>query len=111
MAQQITDFYENTTKVFSGVITHNGSNPDTTNDTITFIMKAEKSDADASAIINEDATGLGAGGTFTFTLTPAITDDTPAQYWYEIVWHTSGGDIYVLEQGKIYVLDKVEDNV
>lgn len=107
----VSDFYENTTKVFSGVITHSGSNPDTTGDTITFIMKTAKSDSDASAKIDVDATGLGVGGTFIITLTPAITSDTPAKYFYDIIWHTAGGEIYVLDSDQVTVLDKVQDNV
>lgn len=107
----VSNFYENTTKVFSGVITHAGSTPDTSSDTITFICKLNKSDTDAQAIIDVDATNLGAGGTWKITLTPSITTDTPATYWYELVWHTAGGEIYVLEQGSLSVLDKVQDNV
>ncbi len=108
---QISSFYQNTTKVFSGVITHNGTNPDTTTDTITFIMKASKLDSDGDAVVDVDATGKGSGGIFTISLTPSITDDLPAMYYYEIVWHLSGGEVYVLESDTVEVKDKVQDNV
>ena len=110
MAKQIDDFYENTTKEWSGVIEHNGGNPDTTGDTITFICKVNKSDNDAAAVIDVDADGLGAGGIFHFKLTPTITAQTVGEYFYEMIWHT-GTDIYVLESDVLNILDKVQDNV
>jgi len=106
----VSNFYENTTKEFSGVITHNGSNPDTTGDTITFICKTNKSDTDANAVIDQDAIGLGAGGTFSLKLTPTTTAQTVGDYFYELNWY-KGTDIYVLESGTLTILDKVQDNV
>lgn len=114
MANKVSDFYENTTKVFSGVITHNGSNPDTTNDKITFMLKLDKDDLDADALIDVDAGGLGSGGIFTITLSSTVTTIEPKYYYYEIIWYLSGNAaIYLLDQSvdKLRVIEKYQDNV
>lgn len=113
---QISDFYENTTKVFSGVITHNGSNPDTTNDVVKFTVKAHKNDDDDDAIIDKDAVGLGVGGIFTVALTaeetiiPAAKKTSSRVYYCELTWLLSGGaGEYVLAQGEIKIEDRYQD--
>ena len=109
---KVSDFFENTTKVFSGVITHNASNPDTTNDTVTFMLKQDVSTKDGNALINVDAASLGAGGIFTITLTAAKTKVAPKAYHYEIVWYLSGGtEHYVLDQDIVTVKSKLQDNI
>ena len=107
---KINGFPENTLKVFSGVITYDGSNPDTTNDTITFIMKSDKDDTDAEAVVDVDATGLGTGGVFTISITPALAIVTVGKYYYELIWHFSTGNL-VLDNGIIIVSNKNQDNV
>ena len=105
------NFYENTTKRFSGTITINGSNPDITSDTVTFTLKSKKTDADMDAIINKTADVSAGAGVFNFNLTKTDTDTTPTRYFYDIVWDLSSGERYVLEEGTVSVLDKVSDNV
>jgi len=111
MANKISDFVENTTKVFSGVITHNGTNPDTTGDTVRFMVKEKPNDTDADSIINVVATGLGLGGIFTITLTQVLTTITVRSYYYELLWIPSGTENYPLDSGIIIVKDKMQDNL
>lgn len=107
----VADFYENSTVNFTIQITQDRANPDVTADTITYIVKSAKSDPDASAVIDVDAVSLTADGKGTFNLTPVITADIPGNYFQEIIWHTAGGAIYVLDSAALKILDKVQDNV
>jgi hypothetical protein len=109
---QISDFYENTTKVFTGVVTRNGTNPDLTSDTVTFMLKVAVDTPDISATIDVDATGLDSSGNFTITLSSEVTKITPQLYYYELGWYIAGSEgIHMLDQGTLTVKDKYQDNV
>ncbi len=75
------------------------------------MMKLKKDDADSKAKVDVDATGLGADGIFTITLTSTITKDLLGLYHYEIVWLINGGGIYVLDSGRVTVIEKLQDDV
>ena len=108
----IDDFYRQTAVYIDVEITLNGSAPDITGDTVTFLLKEKKSDADADAKINKsfDVAGEGASGKASVELTPTETKDIAAGiYFYEIYWTLSGGDVYVLESGTVKVLERVKE--
>ena len=107
----MNDFFENTTVKFSGVVSHDGSNPDITNDTVTFLMKLNKTDTDTNAAVNVNAINLGLGGAFDVILTPSITKDAVNIYFYEFVWLLANNERYILESGTVKILNKVQDNV
>jgi len=108
----LQNFYEKNTKSFSVTITYNGSNPNIVNDTVSFMLKVNKSDTDANAKItkNADVTTYGASGKAVFELTPANTDIDPGYYYYEIKWVVAAtGQEYTLEVAPIEILERVYD--
>jgi len=106
----IKDFYENTTKNFTGTITLDSGTPDITGDTVTFTMKKKRTDTNAIAVIIKTADVSIGAGKFEVNLTTADTTTTPDEYYYDLVWDLSTGARYVLEEGTIKVLDKISDN-
>ena len=106
----IKDFYENTTKNFTGTITLDSGTPDITGDVVTFTLKKKKTDTDAIAIIVKTANVSIGAGKFEINLTKADTTMTPGEYYYDLVWDLSTGARYVLEEGTINALDKISDN-
>jgi len=82
----LNDFYQGSTKSFSGTIVYNGVNPDISLDTITFIMKSNKDDTDAQAVLETTGSVAESGsvGTYYFNLTPTQTDIAASSYFYEI---------------------------
>jgi len=97
----LNDFYEKTTKAFDVVPTVNGV-AQTISGTLSFIMKNNKNDTDAEAVIFQSNT------TGQFILTPTMTAVTPRKYYYEIKWET-GSEQYILESGTVMVLNRIFD--
>lgn len=107
----LLDFYQGTTKKFDGQVLYNGINPDITDDNILFIVKKNHDDLDSQAIIsaNADVSSSGSTGIWKIDLTPEITDVTPGNYYYEIVWTKEDGEIYVIDGGIVGIKDKLSD--
>jgi len=105
----LTDFFENSTKSFSGVVEQGGSNPDITGDTVRLLIKKYKNDSDGDAVLSKDAS-TAAAGVFSFLLTPTDTTIEPGEYHYLIEWITAGGNEYPLEQDTFTVKNKLSDN-
>jgi len=107
----LTNFYVGESKDFSVTITYNGATPNITADTIRWIVKENRSDLDTSAVINvtADCVTNGANGVAYVNVTPAETDITPGNYYWELVWNLATGKEFVLEQDKIVLYERVED--
>ena len=107
----ISNFYQGTTKVFSGTISFNAAAPNISGDGVKFLMKKELTDTDANAAINSAANvaTAGASGIYTVTLSKAVTDIPVGIYHYEIIWTLASTAEYVLEQDVVTVLERVED--
>jgi len=105
----IKDFYENTTKNFTGTVSLNSGTPDITADIVTFTLKKRQTDTDSLAIISKTADVSAGAGLFSFNLTKSDTATTPGLYYYDIVWDLSTGARYVLEEGTVNILDKLSD--
>ena len=106
----LSNFYKGATKKFSVTISVDAVAQDITSDVVRLVLKSAKSDADAAALIDEnaDVTTNGASGQADFDLTPAITEIAVASYSYELIW-TTGTDEYVLSKSDVRVLEKVID--
>lgn len=107
----ISDFFVGANKYFTGVVVVDKATKDISADTITLILKADKNDTDANAVLSFDAdvATAGATGKAIFDLTPADTDLVPGQYYYEITWYPDAGGEYVLDQGQIRARSRVTD--
>jgi len=104
----LNNFYKETTKKFNITIDYNDSTPDITNDTVTFVMKNEKTESATNVLSSEaDVATDGASGVAAFTLSKEDTDLLAKQYYYQIVWDLSGGERYVLEDGMVSVNDTI----
>ena len=106
----LSNFYRGATKKFSVTISVDSVAQDITSDTVRLVLKSAKGDADAAALIDEnaDVTTNGASGQADFDLTTTITDIAVAAYNYELIW-TTGTDEYVLSQSSVRCLEKVID--
>lgn len=104
------DFYQKTTKYWDTEIRVDNVKPDITSNTVTAIFKANKSDADASAVITAtaDVATSGADGVAEFTLSVSDTTVTPAKLFYEIRW-TIDAVVYIIESSSVSVLERVYD--
>ena len=107
----LTNFFQGTTKEFSVTISFNGQAPDITSDTVSFLMKSEKSDADADAKISDtaDVASQGSSGIALFSLASDDTGIDPGDYYWEILWTRASGKKYVLASEQIEVYERVFD--
>jgi len=107
----ISSFYVGETKAFSYTITLNSSNPNITGDTVSFVLKRNKNDTDANALITKDADVAtnGASGQADFELTPSDTDINPIEGFYEVKWTTAASKVYILDSDKVLVKERVYD--
>ena len=97
----ITNFFEETTKEFTGTITLNDATPDITSDTVTLYMYKKGSD---DSITKSADVSLGSGQ-YKVTLDTTDTDVSPGNWDYEIWWVKDTGETYVLETGKVIIYD------
>lgn len=106
----IEDFFAGETVEVTVLCKKGGTAQDITTDTVTMIIKENKSDADSSAILDEDADVVtyGASGIAYWKLTPAQTDITPGSYFIDIVWY-DGTDEHVVYDRAIKVKERVSD--
>jgi hypothetical protein len=111
MSEELKEFEQGTTKIFSVILSLDGANQNITADTVTFTMKRSKFDSDSDAIIqqNADVTTNGATGEAIFTLLPATTQVAARKYYYDITWTLSGGAEYVPKSDIVTVLRRVSD--
>ena len=88
-----------------------GSTQDVSSDTVSITFKNDINDADASAVIanNADVTTSGAAGRALFSLTAGSTNVPVKNYWYEVKWTLAGGDIYTIDRGQVIIQNKVYD--
>jgi len=108
----ISNFYENTTKIFDVTIYYDGVLADISADTVTLYIKEKFTDADDESIVTSvaDVATAGASGVATFTLSDDDTDIPIRKYHLEIVWETDAGYRFVVHQQTISCLNKLQDN-
>lgn len=102
----LKDFYQKTTKKFDVNINYNGTEPNITLDTLTFLLKTKK---DGETILTKvaDVATSGATGIAKFNLSKLDTDIAHGRYYYEIYWSLSTGEEYVLDSGELNVLNRI----
>lgn len=107
----LSDFYEGETKKFTVNISYKGTTPDISGDTVKFLLKKQKTDLDQNAKIdkNGDVDTNGVNGQALFNLEPTDTAIEPGTYYYELIWTLASGEIYILESGKVNILDRIKD--
>lgn len=106
----IEDFYVGETVEITVLCKKAGVAQDITSDTVKLTLKEEKSDADASAVLQVDAdvATYGAAGTAYWNLTPAQTAITVGTYYMDIVWY-DGTKEHVVYDKSIKVIERVSD--
>jgi len=105
----INDFYKGYTKAFTVTCKISGEVQDITEDTVTLILKTNEDDADADAILDQDAdVSDGSEGVASFLLTDEITELIDVgEYFLSIRWDRDNGRKYYLHKQKINVLQPV----
>jgi hypothetical protein len=98
----LNNFYEKETNEFTGTVKVDGTAQDITGDSITFYLM-DKPNGTAKITKNADVS-LGSGQ-YTVFMSKSDTAITPGIYFYEIWWVLSNGEEYILEQGKVKVMD------
>lgn len=108
----ITSFYRGETKEFNILLKRGGSPQDITGDTVTFRMKSNKDDTDASAVLSKaaDVSTQGASGYALFALDVSDTDITPDTYFCDIEWVLAGGEEFIAYDNTIEVKERVSDS-
>jgi len=106
----IDDFYTGETVEITVLCKKEGVAQDITGDTVTLTVKENISDADSSAVLQEDAdvTTYGAAGTAYWELTTTMTDIDPGTYYLDIVWY-DGTMEHVVYSRAINVLERISD--
>lgn len=99
------NFYENATKAFDMQITHDGSNPDITGDTVKMYIK-ESLNAAPLHTETADVVTQGADGIAEFTLSPTEMALDPGRYWVIFEW-TTGDNKYVVHKQAIEIEEGV----
>lgn len=107
----LDDFFPGTTVAFSIILKIDDVAQNITSDTVTVRFKTKIDDPDASSVIekNADVATLGASGEANFLLTSVETDVTPGEYYIDIEWTLSSGEIHVAYSQKIRIKDRVSD--
>ena len=107
----LSDFYRGTNKNFTVLVKQDGVPIDISSDSVRLVLKAKKSDADASAAIDvtADVATDGANGNAQFALSDTDTDIATKKYFYEILYNPNGGGEYVVDGGIVRCLEKVAD--
>lgn len=106
----IKDFFVGETVEVTVLCKKEGVAQDITSDTVTLTMKANKSDADTAAVLQEDADVIsyGINGTAYWNLTPAQTDIDTGTYYIDIVWY-DGTKEHVVYDKTIKIMERVSD--
>jgi len=108
---EIRDFYLGETVEITVLCKKNGTAQDITADTVTLTMKENKSDADSSAVLQEnaDVATYGVAGTAYWNLTPAKTEVLEVgTYYVDILW-LDGTDEHIVYDGTVKVMERVSD--
>jgi len=108
---KLANFHAGTTKRFWIGFKLNGEAQDISSDTMTIRFKANRTDPDTSAVIEEtaDLSIRGTAGQGYFSLSPTITNVTPGNYHVGIELVRSTGDEYVLLDQVVEILDRIAD--
>jgi len=106
----IEDFFVGETVEITVLCKKEGVAQDITSDTVTLTIKSNKSDADSSAVLQEDAdvSTYGASGTAYWNLTPTQTALAVGTYYLDIVWY-DGTKEHIVYDKAIRVLERTSD--
>ena len=106
----IENFYTGETVEITVLCKKEGVAQNITADTVTLTIKEDKSDADSSAVLQEDAdiSTYGAAGTAYWNLTPAQTAIAVGTYYMDIVWY-DGTKEHIVYDKSIKVMERVSD--
>ena len=107
MITKLTDFYAGEYKRVRVELTYNGKAPDIANDGINFMMKSAKTATDTNADIDTglDVVTEGFDGVAILELSAAETATlTPGQYYYELKWTKSSGEVHIIQSGTVAVM-------
>lgn len=102
----LKNFYEKTTHKIEVTINYNGAVPNITQDTVTIVFKTKK-DGEAVLTKNADVSTSGATGIAKFNLSKIDTALPPGNYYYEIFWTLSNSEEYVIDAGKVNILNRI----
>lgn len=107
MASTKITINKGTTYTITGTYKESGVAADITGATIYFTAKSAEYDTDtddSDALIATTGTLISpTEGTYTISLTPALTDKTPGNYYYDIKIKKSGGQVYKLVEGRLVI--------
>ena len=106
----IEGFYTGETVEITVLCKKDGVAQNIASDTVTLTIKESRSDADAAALLQEDAdvATYGATGTAYWNLTPAQTAITPGSYYIDIVWY-DGSKEHVVYDHSVEIYTRVSD--
>lgn len=106
----IKDISRGTTRFIILNIQLDGVSEDLTADTINFLVKTNKTDANSDAVINVDADVITSGstGTAIISLSVADTDIPFGNYFYETLWTKDTGEKFMLLDSNINILERVK---
>ena len=104
----IQDFYRATTKYFYIDMVVSGSVPDISGDTMDFYMRDED---ELILTASADMATSGSIGRAIFNISSSITDIPAECYQYEIYWHRSNGQDYVIDKSSVNVKSRVSGSV
>lgn len=106
----INDFYVGETVEITVLCKKDGVAQDITGDTVTLLMKENKSDSDAAAILDSDAdvATYGSAGIAYWDLTPTDTDIDVGTYYIDITWY-DGTKEHIVYDGSVKVKERVSD--
>jgi hypothetical protein len=104
----LQDFYRATTKQFYVDMQVSGSAVNIASDTMTLLIK----DSDEIIISHSaDMTTSGSIGRAIFNISSSLTNVKANSYDYEIAWHKSTGEDYVVDKSSINILDRVSGSI
>lgn len=103
---KLSNFYRNTTKRFDVYITVDSVAPNIINDTVTIILNTSKGETPLIDV-DADVATQGSSGIAKFTLSASDTDVSHGKYYYEISWTLDSGEIFILDEGTVSILERV----
>jgi len=105
----LNDFYKGTTKNFVVDVNVSGSGVNITSDTLTFYLRDED---ELLLTSSADVATSGSIGRAYFNISSSLTNALSAScYDYEISWHRSSGEDYVVDHSSVVVKQRVSGSV
>jgi len=96
----LNDFYRSTTKAFYINVLISGSAPDISSDTMNLYLR------DETKIILSSSADMAASGSIGrayFNISSSLTNIPAECYYYNILWHLSTGEDYIVDKSSVNV--------